>query len=192
VRVSLPGRLARALVPAAAAGLAGAATYRAVVAGDLTLDTGRGRVVRPLGPFTVDVAAPRERVFEVIAAPYLGRTPRAMQDRLEVLERGSDMVLAAHHTPLGGGRVATTVETVRFAHPERVDFRVVRGPVPYVVEHFLLHETPAGTALEYGGELGADFGPVGRWWGDKVSATWERVVRATFASVKEEAERRTR
>jgi hypothetical protein len=188
--VSAAGRLARALVPAAAAGVAAAATYRAVVAGDLTLDTGRGRALRPLGPFTVDVAAPREVVFDVIASPYLGRTPRAMADKLEVLERGSDMVLAAHHTPLGAGRTATTVETVRFTRPERVDFRVIRGPVPYVVEHFLLHETATGTALEYGGELGTDFGPVGRWWGEKVSATWERVVRETFASVKEEAERR--
>jgi hypothetical protein len=38
------------------------------------------------------------------------------------------MVLAAHFTPITFG-VATTVETVRFERPERVDFRVVRGPV---------------------------------------------------------------
>jgi hypothetical protein len=31
--------------------------------------------VRPLGPFSIDIAAPAGTVFDVIAAPYLGRTP---------------------------------------------------------------------------------------------------------------------
>jgi hypothetical protein len=48
------------------------------------------------------VAAPRETVFDLIAGPYLDRTPRALADKVRVLERGSDMVLAAHFTPLGG------------------------------------------------------------------------------------------
>jgi hypothetical protein len=48
------------------------------------------------------MAAPREVVFDVIAEPYLGRAPRALADKLRVLERGGDMVLAAHFTPLGG------------------------------------------------------------------------------------------
>jgi len=84
-----------------------------------------------------------------------------------MLERGSDMVLAAHFTPLGGrlGLVAQTVETVRFSRPERVDFRLVRGPVPHVVEAFTLAEQPggAGTLLAYHGEIAADLwrlGPV--------------------------------
>jgi hypothetical protein len=34
------------------------------------------------------------------------------------------------------------VETVRFTPPERVDFRLVRGPVPHVVETFLLATYP--------------------------------------------------
>jgi hypothetical protein len=61
------------------------------------------------------VAAPREAVFDLIAEPYLGRSPRALADKLRVLERGSDMALAAHVNPLGGrlGLVAQTVETVR-------------------------------------------------------------------------------
>jgi hypothetical protein len=74
----------------------------------------------------------REQVFDLIAEPYLGRAPRALADKVRVLERGSDMVLAAHFTPLGGrlGLVAQPVETVRFIRPERLDFRLVRGPVP--------------------------------------------------------------
>jgi len=62
------------------------------------------------------IAAPREIVFDVIASPYLGRTPRALQSALEVWERGADMVLAAHFTPVKCG-VTPTVETVRFTSP---------------------------------------------------------------------------
>src|SRR5437588_10946207 len=83
--------------------------YALVVRGALTLDLDLGRRIRPLGPISRMIAAPPETVFDVIAAPYLGRTPRAMHDKLDVLERGSDMVLAApfttsgrlHHTPVG-------------------------------------------------------------------------------------------
>jgi hypothetical protein len=169
---------------------AAALAYRMVVTGAATLDLGWGRSIRPLGPIEVAVAAPVETVFDVVAAPYLGRTPRAMADKLDVLERGTDMVLALHRTPLPGGLVASTLETVRFTRPGRVDFRLVRGPVPHVVEHFLFHRTAGGTRLEYGGELGADLWGAGRWWGTKVAAAWERAVATSLASVRAEAERR--
>jgi Polyketide cyclase / dehydrase and lipid transport len=164
--------------------------YRLLVSGALTLDTGWGRTLRPLGPFSVDIAADREVVFDVIAAPYLGRVPRALAEKVQVVERGADMVLAAHRTPVRPGLVATTLETVRFERPGRVDFRLVRGPVPHVVEHFLLEPTSGGTRLEYGGELGADLWACGRWWGAKVARRWEAAVRSSFDSVKTEAERR--
>ncbi|MGH2886242.1 MAG: SRPBCC family protein, partial [Solirubrobacteraceae bacterium] len=121
-------RRSAALLAAGAATLA-AGGYVLVVRGALTLDLGLGRRVRPLGPITRSIAAPREVVFDVIAGPYLGRTPRAMQAKLRVLERGSGMVLAAHFTS-AGRLTTTTVETVRFERPDRISFRVVRGPVP--------------------------------------------------------------
>ncbi len=119
-----------------AAALAGG--YVGVVTGALTLDLRLGRRTRTLGPHTVEIAAPRDEIFDVIAAGYEARRPQAIADRIRVLERGTDMVLAAHRTPVRGRLVATTVETVRFTRPERVDFRLVRGPVPYVVERFTL------------------------------------------------------
>ena len=151
-----------ALAAAAAGGVVG---YRLVVSGDLTLDTGVGRTLRPLGPLAVTITAPRTTVFEVIAAPYLARTTRAMAEEISVLERGSDMVLAAHRTPVRGGPVATTVETVRFTRPTTVDFRLLRGPVPHVVERFTLDEDGETTArLQRGARYGLlESGPlVGR------------------------------
>jgi hypothetical protein len=165
------------------------AVYRLLVRGALTLDLGVGRTVRPLGPLTVSIAAPRELVFELISGPYLQRTPRALASKLHVLERGSDMALAEHFTQVGP-RVATTLETVRFTPPSRVDFRLVRGPVPHVVEQFELRELEGGTELEYRGELGADFWALGRWWGDRVARRWEAAVRTSVDAVKVEAERR--
>ncbi len=160
-----------------------------LVRGSLGLDVGIGRRLRPLGPLLLSIDAPRETVFDVISAPYLGRTPKALGDKLHVLERGSDMVLAAHFTEVRG-LVATTVETVRFERPSTVHFRLVRGPVPHVVEQFVLRERAEATELEYRGELGTDFWALGSWWGSKVARRWDAAVRSSLESVQLEAERR--
>ncbi len=172
-------------------GGAAAGLYALVVRGDLTLDVGVGRRVRALGPQRVTIRAPREVVFDVVAGPYM-RTPRAMRHKLEVLERGTDMVLAAHHTPIAYGLTATTVETVRFERPGRIEFRLVRGPVPHVVETFELREDGDGTELLYTGELGTDLWAPGAQWGALVAGSWERTVAASLAATAEEAERRAR
>lgn len=175
------------LLPALASAAAGG--YVLVVRGALTLDLQLGRRVRPLGPITRTIAAPRETVFDVIADPYLGRTPHAMRDKLHVLERGSDMVLAAHYTT-AGRLTTTTVETVRFERPERVSFRVLRGPVPHVVETYELTETQDKTELTYAGELGTDLWRLGQWWGDRVAQPWQLTVARSLDSIKAEAEGR--
>ena len=178
-------------VAAAASGAAAGLGYYLVVTGKLTLDAGWGRRMRPLGPFGVDIAAPVETVFDVIAAPYLGKTPRAMAGKLKVLERGTDLVLAEHYTPVHGGRLtATTLETVSFDRPKRVSFRLVRGPVPELTEEFTLTEVNGKTRLDYTGELGTDFGAVGQLWADQVAAAWQSAVRSSFKSIQGEAERR--
>jgi hypothetical protein len=174
-------------VGAVAGGLIG--LWASLVRGAITIDLRIGRTLRPLGPISVRIAAQRELVFDVISAPYLHRTPRALEKKLEVLERGEDMVLAAHFTDVRG-LTTTTVETVRFERPSSVHFRLVRGPVPYVVEQFLLSETAEGTELEYRGELGADLWALGRWWGAAVARRWEAAVRSSLEAVKLEAERR--
>ena len=92
----------RLLLAAIVAGVARRG-YRVLTSGMVTVDLGVGRRVRALGPVRRQIAAPREVVFDVIAGPYLGRTPRALEDKLEVWERGSDMVLAAHFTPVRCG-----------------------------------------------------------------------------------------
>src|SRR5438132_1335826 len=94
---------------AVAGSVVGAGLYLGVATGRLSVDLGIGRRKRALRPIELDVAAPRQVVFDVIAEPYLGRTPRAMAGKLRVLERGGDLVLAEHRTPIGGGLTAITV-----------------------------------------------------------------------------------
>jgi hypothetical protein len=157
----------------------------------VTLDLGLGRRLQPLGPYVQTIAASPEVVFEVIASPYLGRTPRALADKLRVWERGADMVLAAHFTQVKG-RITTTLEIVRFERPERIDFRLVRGPVPHLSESFVLTQTDTGTELRWGGELGTDLWALGEWWGGLVASAWTQAVRASLLTIATEAERRAR
>lgn len=167
-----------------------AGAWRFVASGKVTVDIGIGRSMLPLGPVTWEIAAPPEIVFDVIADPYLQRTPRALQEKLIVWERGTDMALAAHVTPTPIG-ATTTLETVRFERPTRIDFRLVRGPVPHVRESFELKPASSGTELTWHGELGSDFWAAGRWWGAKVAARWEAAVRASLDAITAEAERRS-
>lgn len=168
--------------------IAAAALYRLARA-IFARDFGIGTSLRPLGPLTVRIDAPREVVFDVIAGPYLGRTPRALESKLKVLERRDSSVLAEHYTR-SGRIVATTLETVRFEPPDRVEFRLVRGPVPHVVERFELREVEGATELDYAGELGTDLWALGRWWGGAVGDRWEAAVQGSLDAIKKEAERR--
>jgi hypothetical protein len=177
------------VVLATAAGVALRRAYRLTASGALTLDLGVGRRLQPLGPLEWRIAAPRDVVFDVIAAPYLGRTPRALADKLQVWERGSDMVLAAHFTEVRCG-TTITLETVRFERPDRIDFRLVRGPVPHLAEAFVLAESEGGTALRWQGELGTDGWALGSRWGRIVARAWTRAVEASLRSIAGEAERR--
>ena len=84
--------------------------YDRIVSGQLTLDLGWKRSIRSLGPLSVDVDAPgRDRVRRHRRA-VPGRTTHAMAEKLQVVERGSDMVLAEHYTAVGSKR-AVTLET---------------------------------------------------------------------------------
>jgi hypothetical protein len=175
---------------AAGGSVIGGAAYLGLVTGAIPIDLGIGRRVRPLGPFRIQIDAPREMVFAVIAAPYGERVPRSLQQKVRVLEHGTDMVLAAHYTPVRGRLRATTVEVVRFRPPDRVDFRLVRGPVPHVSESFRLYERGDATTLTYEGDLGTDLWTMGQLWGNAVADQWESAVKASFDTIKTEAETR--
>ena len=113
-----------------------------------------------------------------------------MREKVEIPEWAEQMVLAAHRTVVGSGLTAVTVETVTLDPPNRMGFRLLRGPVPHVIETFAFDETADGTRLSYGGELGTDLWRLGQAWGDLVARGWVDVVRDSMAAIKTESERR--
>lgn len=132
----------RALALTAAAAGARTGLYLGLITGALTLDAAVGRRIRALDPIEIQIAAPRQLVHDLAAAPYARRQPRAMREKVHILEHGDGMVLAAHYTPLDKKLTAKTVETVTFQPPTRIGFRLLRGPVPHVSETFTFTKPP--------------------------------------------------
>ena len=141
----------------------------------------------PTRPITFQIEAPRDLVFEIITAPYTGRTRSG--SGIDVLARSDELVVAAHHTRVHF-YTARTVEIVEFEPPRRVGFRHLAGPVSHAIERFELDESGGRTELRYtgGGDRllrprqarGAPLGP----------AQWERAVREHLETVKDSAEQR--
>jgi hypothetical protein len=163
-------------------------TFLLLAMGRLHLDLNWGRSIHQLGPITIRIEAPQDLVFEIISAPYLGRTPG--ESGIEVLARSDTLVVAAHHTKVHF-YTARTVEAVEFESPAWVGFRHLTGPVPHAVEEFALADVNGATELRYGGEIGIDFFILGRIAGRRwVRPQWERTVREHLEGLKGRAELR--
>jgi hypothetical protein len=161
--------------------------FLALAMGRLHLDLGWGRSLHPLGPIRVRIEAPRELVYEILTAPYVGR---ARSDSIDVLARGESLVVAAHLTKVHFYE-ARTVEAIDLAPPERIGFRHLTGPVPHAVEEFRLEQLGDGTELHYDGELGIDFSLLGRIAARRwVIPQWHRAVGEHLDDVKARAEQR--
>lgn len=111
---------------------------------------------------------------------------------MRVLERGQDLVLAAHCTPIGGRIRATTMETVPLRSAPSDQLPAGPRACPYAVETFTLEQVDDHTLLTYTGQLGTDLWRLGERWGDLVAAKWVAVVAAAFEATKTETERRHR
>lgn len=155
--------------------------------------TEQARHREPLGPLVRVIDAPPETVFDVVAGPYLGKTPRALEAKMHVVERGSDLVVADHFTPIFAGRlIATTRETVGFERPHRITFRLLSGPVAAVAEEYLLDPEGEGqTRFTYRGELGSNLPVLGGQWAARNARIWNAVVRHSLEEIAAEAERRS-
>jgi hypothetical protein len=165
-----------------------AGAFMLLAMGRLNLDLGWGRSIHPLGPITVEIDAPRELVFEILAAPYL---ERASGPGIEVLARDGHLAVAAHHTKVHF-YTARTVEVIELNPPAGIGFRHLTGPVPHALEEFSLTDDGDRSELLYSGEIGIDFFVPGRLAGRLwVRPQWERAVRSHLEDVKERAERRS-
>ena len=183
--MSAPWIIAAALGLLLLALVAGA--FLLLAMGRLHLDLGWGRSVHQLGPIAIQIEAPRELVFEIVAAPYLGR---ASPSDIDLLAGDERLAVAIHHTQVHF-YTARTVELIELDPPSRVEFRHITGPVPHAVEEFTLSDLDGQSELRYEGEIGIDFFVLGRLaarhW---VRPQWEGAVRRHLEDVKQGAEER--
>jgi hypothetical protein len=161
--------------------------FLALAMGRVHVDLGWGRSLHQLGPMRMRIAAPRELVYEVLSAPYLGR---AGSPAVDVVARGDSLVVASHRTKVHFYE-ARTVEAIDLEPPARIGFRLLTGPVPYAVEEFRLEDEDGETELRYDGELGVDFFALGRIAGRRwVVPQWNRAVAEHLETAKAQAEQR--
>jgi hypothetical protein len=166
-----------------------AGSFLALAMGRLHLDLGWGRSRHRLGPVRMRIEAPRELVYEILSAPYVGR---ARNESIDVLSRGESLVVASHLTKVHFYE-ARTVEAVSLEPPARMGFRQLTGPVPYAVEEFRLEQEGDETELHYDGELGIDFFWLGRIAARRwVIPQWHRAVGEHLDTLKAQAEQRAR
>ncbi len=166
-----------------------AGSFLALAMGRLHLDLGWGRSRHELGPLDVRIEAPRELVYEVLSAPYLGR---ARSDSVSVIAGSPSLVVAAHLTKVHFYQ-ARTVETIELDPPAAMRFHHLTGPVPEASEEFRLGADGASTELHYDGTIGIDFFFLGRIAGRRwVAPQWNRAVAEHLDEVKRIAEERAR
>lgn len=161
--------------------------FLALAMGRMHLDLGWGRSLHELGPLRIRIEAPRELVFEILSAPYLGRVNN---ESIEVLTGSESLVVAAHLTKVHFYE-ARTVEAIELEPPSRMGFRHLTGPVPFAVEEFRLEADGAATELHYEGELGIDYFWLGRLAARRwVLPQWNRAVEGHLEEVRPRAEQR--
>ena len=87
--------------------------------------------------------------------------------------------------------MSTTLESVRFIPPKRVEFRLLQGPVAHAIESFELEEHGGRTRLDYTGELGVDLPLIAGWYAERVVPIWNGAVMRSLERVKASAEERS-
>lgn len=159
--------------------------------GRIPFDVGLGRSVIRLEPRSVHVRARRPMLFGMLTALGKGgATGVRERDRVEVLEKTDELIVAEWWTDTGRG-VTRSVEAIRLYPEERITFRHLRGSFPAANEEFRLEEVETGTILHHRAEFAIDLGPIGRLAARLyLKPSFERLVDEHMASIKRAAEER--
>ncbi len=146
-----------------------------------------------VGPVTIDIAAPPQLVYQMLAAIGQGGQPNG--ERAEILEDHGGELICDFWTsialPGGRGRLVRTRERVTLLPPDRIEYEHLDGPVRGLREEIRVDiGVHLGTRLTYAGV----YHPTGTW--DRLRAmvvarpAIHRVMRSHFADVRDRAEAR--
>ncbi len=137
----------------------------------------------------ISIAAHQDLVFQLISA--VGQGSDAAHAR--VLERPSRDRAIVEFTTSVFGRHVRTEEEVQFLPPDRITYRLLRGPLPQVEEEFRLDPAKNGVILRYSGSFVAHE-PWPRTVFDRLVVPWiyRRAVWKSMQGIKQAAEERQR
>ncbi len=139
---------------------------------------------------SVLIHAPRQLVFEMASAVG-GDLPGGPAHDSRLLEHDGNRQLVTYRVPVGRWAFEL-LEEVRLTPPERIEYRVVRGPLSRVTETLeFVTRDPASTLVSYTGSVGDDRPVVGPMLARLVAVSaYDRFMRRSLAALKSAAERR--
>jgi hypothetical protein len=146
-----------------------------------------------VGPIVAEIDAPVDLVFQMLAA--IGQGPVRPGESAEVLRRNGDELVCNFVTtvrlPLGRARQVRTLEAVRLAPPDRIEYEHLDGPVRGLRESIVMESLgPRRTRLVYRGTY-RPTGPLAGHAFRLVSrSVIERAVADHFDELRDRAERR--
>ncbi len=136
------------------------------------------------------IAAPQALVWELITYVGRGQIPGS-KNRANLVERKSDRLLVAEFITHTDKKTYTTLEEMRLFPPDRIVYRHLTGPLPYVKEEIkLIASGEYETQLLYRGEfrtksiLGYVLGPL------YIRPLFDRLAREHLEEIKGASEAR--
>lgn len=136
-------------------------------------------------PVRVDINAPRELVFEMAAAVG-GSLPDGPPHASELIRRDGNVLVVRFSAP-APFRFFGFLEEVTLSAPERIDYRVLEGPLDHVVEWLDFSEAHGVTAVTYAGEVRHWIPFVARF---VAAPAYRWYMRRTLSALKAAAEQR--
>lgn len=148
-----------------------------------------------VGPVTVEIAAPADLVYQMLAA--IGQGGQSGGERAEIVGRDQNVLVCDFWTrvamPIGDDRLVRTRERVTLCPPDRIDYEHLDGPVSGLRETITVGKAIDGRArLTYVGSYRADsvLTYLRAWVFARPAIV--RVMREHFADIRERAEARAR
>lgn len=106
-----------------------------------------------LTPQRLHIHAPLPLIWQILASTGRGQLPRS-KNTARLIERKSDNILIVEFSTHSPKKTYTTLEEMTLHPPDRITFRHLTGPLPYVWEEMKLEaQRESQTALLYRGEF---------------------------------------
>ena len=143
-----------------------------------------------LRPLAVEIAAPRELVFE-IASAVDAKLPNGPSHQASLVERNGEVMVVRYRLAGRRGPVEL-LERVTLTPPQRIDYERISGPLDHVSEWLTFEEQGRRlTVVRYGGQVGRRLPLLGPLIVRMLAVpAYERLMYRSLRSLKETAEAR--